>query len=178
MPSLLVVGFVYLILALVIVGVFNYVARSAKHSVPFEELLTQAYALRKKFFLVLLFALVVYYLASVTWMPYPAFTEKLLHGGEPVTVSVVGRMFYWEMNTTEVPVGVPVVFEVTSGDVNHGFGIYTPEGRLIGQTQAMPGYVNRLVRVFREPGEYRIVCLEYCGFGHHTMVTKLKVVER
>ena len=178
MPAMGTIGVVFLVLALVIVGVFVFVARSARHEVPFNALLGEAYALRKKFFLVLLASLVVYYLVSVSWMPYPSFREDLLREGEPVTVSVVGRMFYWEMNASEVPAGVPVVFEVTSGDVNHGFGIYTQEGRLVAQTQAMPGYVNRLIHVFREPGEYKIVCLEYCGFGHHAMVTSIRVVEK
>ena len=35
-------------------------------------------------------------------------------------------------------------FDVTSVDVNHGFGVYDPNGRLIGSVQAMPGYTNEL----------------------------------
>jgi cytochrome c oxidase subunit 2 len=178
MPAMGIIGVVFLVLALVVVGVFVFVARSAKREEPFDALLSEAYALRKKFFLVLLASLVVYYLVSVSWMPYPPFREDLLRDGESVTVSVVGKMFYWEINATTLPVDTPVVFEVTSGDVNHGFGIYTSDGRLIAQTQAMPGYVNRLIHVFKEPGEYKIVCLEYCGFGHHAMVTSIKVVEK
>ncbi len=37
-----------------------------------------------------------------------------------------------------------VEFRVTSLDVNHGMAIFDPDGKLVGQTQAMPGYVNRL----------------------------------
>jgi heme/copper-type cytochrome/quinol oxidase subunit 2 len=43
---------------------------------------------------------------------------------------------------------VPVEFQVTSADVNHGFGIYDRSGRLLAQTQAMPGITNRLVYTF------------------------------
>jgi len=72
----------------------------------------------------------------------------------------------------------PVVFEVTYGDINHGFGVYVMNGRLIAQTQAMPDYINHLIHVFSEPVEYKIVNLEYCGFTHHAMVTSIKVVEK
>lgn len=69
----------------------------------------------------------------------------------------------------EVPANQIVEFRVTSSDVNHGFAIYNDNAELITQTQAMPGYVNRLRWKFTEPGEYHILCLEYCGLGHSFM---------
>lgn len=69
----------------------------------------------------------------------------------------------------EVPVNEVVEFRVTSLDVNHGFAIYNENAELITQTQAMPGYVNRLRWKFTEPGTYEILCLEYCGLGHSFM---------
>jgi heme/copper-type cytochrome/quinol oxidase subunit 2 len=39
----------------------------------------------------------------------------------------------------EVPVEGWVEFRVTSLDVNHGMAIFDPDGKLVGQTQAMPG---------------------------------------
>ena len=50
-----------------------------------------------------------------------------------------------------VPVGAVVEFRVTTLDVNHGFSLYAPDGRLVAQTQAMPGYVNRLRVTFDNP---------------------------
>jgi hypothetical protein len=41
-----------------------------------------------------------------------------------------------------VPADTPIVFDVTSRDVNRGFGIYDPEGSLIAQVQAMPDYID------------------------------------
>jgi cytochrome c oxidase subunit 2 len=32
-----------------------------------------------------------------------------------------------------------------------------------------PGYVSEATATFREPGEYLVVCNEYCGLGHHNM---------
>lgn len=69
----------------------------------------------------------------------------------------------------QLPVNELVEFRVTSLDVNHGFAIYNEANRLIIQTQAMPGYVNRLRYKFKEPGTYKILCLEYCGVGHQVM---------
>jgi len=33
----------------------------------------------------------------------------------------------------------------------------------------MPGYVNRLRVHFERAGTYTVLCLEYCGMGHHRM---------
>ena len=40
---------------------------------------------------------------------------------------------------------------------------------------AVPGRVNVAWNLFDTPGEYRIQCREYCGFGHPTMKAKLFV---
>ena len=47
--------------------------------------------------------------------------------------------------------------------------------QMVAQTQAMPGYVNRLQYTFATPGTYHILCLEYCGLVHHAMMTDLVV---
>jgi cytochrome c oxidase subunit 2 len=39
----------------------------------------------------------------------------------------------------------------------------------------MPGYVNKVYYTFSKAGAYKIVCLEYCGLGHHVMATDLTV---
>ena len=75
----------------------------------------------------------------------------------------------------ELPVKKLVEFRVTSKDVNHGFGIYTSDGELISQVQAMPGYVNRLRVKFERPGIYNILCLEYCGIAHPAMKAEIEI---
>ena len=74
-----------------------------------------------------------------------------------------------------MPVGQPVEIRVTGADVNHGFGLFDANDRLITQTQAMPGFTNVIRHTFNSPGTYRVLCLEYCGLGHHTMFSKLVV---
>lgn len=91
-------------------------------------------------------------------------------------VNATGSQWFWDIDVREVPVGRPVVFNVHAGDVNHGFGVADPAGRILFQAQAMPGYVNRVEYVFEEPGTYRVMCLEYCGLVHHDMNDELVVV--
>jgi cytochrome c oxidase subunit 2 len=84
-------------------------------------------------------------------------------------------MWYWQLHPAQVESGRPVLFNVTSADVNHGLGIYDQDLRLLTQTQAMPGYVNKLAYTFTQPGIYRLMCLEYCGLAHHGMMGFLEV---
>ena len=94
----------------------------------------------------------------------------------PQVVNVVGRQWAWQISPGEVKAGVPVEFDVTSADVNHGFAIYGPDDRIAIETRAMPGFTNRLLYTFTTPGTYRILCLEYCGLAHHGMFGEVKVV--
>ena len=95
--------------------------------------------------------------------------------GEQV-VDVVGHQWFWEISASRLPAGATVAFHVTSADVNHGFAIYDQDMQVVAQTQAMPGYVNVLRVRFPRPGNYRVLCLEYCGLVHHGMAAQLEVV--
>lgn len=90
-------------------------------------------------------------------------------GAGRTVVHVTAGQFYWLLVPSSVPAGTAVRFEITSRDVNHGFGLYDPQGQLIAEAQAMPGYTNTLDMTFRNTGQYRVFCLEYCGVGHHLM---------
>jgi len=89
-----------------------------------------------------------------------------------VHARIVGLMFAWLPAELVVPASTPVTFHITATDVTHGFQIV----RTNGQSMVIPGYVSQFTTRFTEPGEYLIVCNEYCGLGHHTMAGKLGVV--
>ncbi len=91
-------------------------------------------------------------------------------------VEVVGQQWAWQIKPDTVQAGSPVEFRVTSKDVNHGFAIYAPDGRIETQTQAMPGFTNKIVHTFTQPGTYKVMCLEYCGVGHAPMMSQITVV--
>jgi cytochrome c oxidase subunit 2 len=87
----------------------------------------------------------------------------------------VGHQWRWTLDRDTVKAGELVQFEVTASDVNHGFAIYRDKHTLVAQAQAMPGYVNKLQVRFGEPGQYEVLCLEYCGLAHHNMRVVINV---
>ncbi|TKR53684.1 cytochrome oxidase [Allopusillimonas ginsengisoli] len=91
-------------------------------------------------------------------------------------VKVVGHQWRWELSETQIKAGVPIEFRVTSADVNHGFAIYDSDNHIVVQTQAMPGFENKILHTFQRPGTYQILCLEYCGLAHHGMISKFEVL--
>jgi cytochrome c oxidase subunit 2 len=88
-----------------------------------------------------------------------------------VVVSVVAQMFAFAPDPIEVPANRRVTFRLTSGDVIHGFEIVGTNANAM----VIPGYVSQFTVTFATPGEYLIVCNEYCGLLHHNMVGKLIV---
>jgi cytochrome c oxidase subunit II len=158
------------ILGTTLLVIFAAVARSAKTTASPDDIASATARWRRTVLwtLVLLFVPVIGY--SLTKMPYPS-------GGQPavITVEATGHQWVWTVTPDTVPVGQPVEIRVTGADVNHGFGLYDASNRLITQTQAMPGFTNIIRYTFDSPGTYRILCLEYCGLGHHTMFSQLVV---
>lgn len=130
-----------------------------------------------------LFVLAVLFLAvTLPKTPYPMGTEQpdkvvfvaakqfaFAITDEPVTTEEEWLDATSFGGPVEISRGDLVEFRVTSLDVNHGFSLYDPQGNLLGQVQAMPGYLNRLRYRFDTPGLYVALCLEYCGNSHHTM---------
>jgi cytochrome c oxidase subunit 2 len=125
-----------------------------------------------------LFAALVILGIGVTWATlrqFPIPDQRAQSVGSQV-VRVTARQWSWEITPGEVRAGTPVEFRVTSADVNHGFAIYGQDDRILVQTQAMPGFTNRLLYTFTAPGTYRVMCLEYCGVAHHGMFGEVKVL--
>jgi cytochrome c oxidase subunit 2 len=87
------------------------------------------------------------------------------------TVVVIAMMFAFQPAELRVPAGRPVTFRVTSADLTHGFQIVGTNGN----TMVVPGYISQFTTVFKTPGEYLIVCNEYCGLSHHLMSARLIV---
>ncbi len=110
---------------------------------------------------------------TLTTLPY---ARHVISNLGVVEVQAKGYQWYWVLSQTELPAGRPIEFQVTSADVNHGFAIYGPDMKILTQTQGMPGVTNVLRYTFEQPGTYKILCLEYCGVGHHTMMSELHVV--
>jgi cytochrome c oxidase subunit 2 len=156
-------------IALVLVALFVLVALQSRKEIPFERVREAAYRIRPVWLTLLAVLLAGGVIGSMFFLPYSRGADV---GAE---IRVVGGQFYWSMSPARVPAGTKVDFAVTSADVNHGFGIYDPDGHLLGSVQAMPGYTNHLDLRLDEPGPYLIACLEFCGFGHHEMAAQFEV---
>lgn len=62
---------------------------------------------------------------------------------------------------------------ISSKDVMHGFSIQPINMNF----QVYPGYDYVLRFTPTEAGEYKVICNEFCGIGHHTMIGKIVVIE-
>jgi cytochrome c oxidase subunit 2 len=153
--------------------VFLYVISQATRQADASWVQAQSYVIRRWFFLALVAAGLVAILATL--LPFPIPDQHAASGAAQI-VKVTGHQWAWEVSPGPIKAGIPVEFDVTSADVNHGFAIYDAAGRLLAQTQAMPGVTNRLVHTFTKPGKYRVMCLEYCGLAHHAMIVDLDVI--
>ncbi|MBI2941264.1 MAG: cytochrome c oxidase subunit II [Chloroflexi bacterium] len=161
-------------LGLVWTGVWGWILVGSQQKAPDTEVGPKAAALRRRLFYLFLPLAVVIFVASMIWLPYPAARAGIV--GQPqLSVNVTAQQWSWTLGQTEVPSRVPVEFVVTARDVNHSLSLYNPQGQLVAQVQAMPGYTNRLIHVFDQPGTYTIRCLEFCGIAHHDMVARLTV---
>ena len=166
---------VTIVLMAVVVGVFVFIAVNAgKESVDYGPVQAKAFGIRTGLFWVVVVAGVLITVITTLDLPYAATRGDAAEGA--VKIQVDGRQWLWTLSQDSVMADDTVVFEVTAGDVNHGLGVYDPNMRLLGQTQAMPGYVNSLQITLREPGTHKLLCLEYCGTAHHAMMSNFEVV--
>lgn len=172
---------IFLLISILIVATFWFVYNSTKHPNP-DWQVKSAYKLRGKLFYTLTGFLILIMLFTFSMLPYATKNEI-----PDVVVPIEAQQFSFIISTPnvindttgkakpELPLNKLIEFRVISKDVNHGFGIYSPQGVIISQVQAMPGYMNRLRVKFDMPGTYDILCMEYCGIVHHMMKSEIIV---
>ncbi|GBD19319.1 Cytochrome c oxidase subunit 2 [bacterium HR27] len=168
------VGVAFLLLTIAWTVILWWVATRASLAIPYERVTVVVGRIRRLGTLVVVVILGIAFVFSLWFLPYPSSRAARL-GDPAVTVDVTGRMWAWQLSQTTIPRGQTVEFVVRSLDVNHGFGIFAPDGRIVTQVQAMPRYTNRLLYRFEEPGVYTIRCLEFCATGHHLMIAQFTV---
>ncbi|MCC7059370.1 MAG: cytochrome c oxidase subunit II, partial [Burkholderiaceae bacterium] len=85
-------------------------------------------------------------------------------------VSLIARLWSW-WPILELEKGKTYRLNLTSMDYKHGFSLQ-PENINI---QVITGYQHVVTVTPNRSGTYAIVCNEFCGIGHHTMVSRLYV---
>ena len=99
--------------------------------------------------------------------------------GGSVTIDVYGHQWWWDFryqgstaqeyvnvpNELHIPVGVPVVLNLTSRDVIHSFWV----PNLHGKRDLLPGFTTKIWIQSDQPAIYRGQCAEFCGHQHAHM---------
>ena len=88
-------------------------------------------------------------------------------------VYLIGRMWLW-YPVLELERGQTYRLHLSALDLQHGFSLQPININV----QVHPGYEHVLTVTPNSSGEYSIVCNEYCGLGHHSMLGKIFVVDR
>jgi len=94
----------------------------------------------------------------------------VVHPPEGSDVYLVGRIWSWSP-ILELEAGKRYKLHISSMDLMHGFSLQP----LVTNFQILPGHDNILNITPTTPGVYHIICNEFCGIGHHTMVGKIIV---
>ena len=87
-------------------------------------------------------------------------------------VYLIGRMWLW-YPALELQKDQTYRLHLSALDLQHGFSLQPININV----QVHPGYEHVLTVTPDQAGEFSIVCNEYCGLGHHTMLGKIFVTD-
>jgi len=96
----------------------------------------------------------------------------IVHPPAGSDVYMLGRLWQW-WPILELEKDKTYRLHLSSMDWQHGFSVQPININM----QVLPGYEMVLTVTPDKSGEYGVVCNEYCGIGHHTMVGKIYVKE-
>ncbi|HVN71410.1 MAG TPA: cupredoxin domain-containing protein [Desulfomonilia bacterium] len=100
--------------------------------------------------------------------------EYSVHADEgEQTIKVTAQKFEYTPKEVTLKKGVPVVLELTSLDVHHGFNC--PELGL--RADIFPGKITKVRFVPDKAGSFPFHCDYYCGEGHEDMTGMIIVKE-
>jgi cytochrome c oxidase subunit II len=119
----------------------------------------------------------------VFWWGMQAFLSAGVPPANAYQINVYGQKWLWNFEYPNgrrstgdlvVPVGQPVQLVMTSEDVIHSF--FVPAFRV--KKDVVPNRYTSVWFEVTEPGEYQVLCTEYCGTAHSEMYAKVVAVER
>ena len=105
--------------------------------------------------------------------PFDVLGVKQIAPGQ-YEVRMLAQIWAFTPGEIRVPAGSTVHFWATSKDVVHG--LFIPHANV--NVMILPGQIAHVEARFDRPGEYPILCHEYCGIAHHTMAGKVIVEPR
>src|SRR5579862_5232021 len=144
--------------------------RSTKHP---DEQKRDTWPRQERYYaLIFLIVVLIFATSTLGLLPYPYAHSNIR---PTMVVNVQAIQFQWCVAPAPnwgtqcqaemiIPQGSIVLFNVTSLDVTHGFGLYSSSGTLLDQVQVMPEFYNNIIYQFNNAGVYYIRCLEFCGW--------------
>ncbi len=96
----------------------------------------------------------------------------IVHPPAGSDVYLLGRLWQW-YPILELEKDKSYRIHLSSMDWQHGFSLQPVNINL----QVIPGYEMVLNMTPDQAGDFGIICNEYCGIGHHTMLGKIIVKE-
>jgi len=93
--------------------------------------------------------------------------------GKIIIRMVAGRYSFFPKHIA-VPAETQLTFRWVSMDVLHG--VHIPMTNM--STMIVPGYVAEITTTFPKPGDYPVLCNEYCGLGHNHMWSNISVIAK
>ncbi len=134
-------------------------------------------------------------IAEIIWTGVPLVIVMVMfyfgwHGFAPMRnvpadamkITAIGRMWQWEFDYGNgmkskdlvLPVNKAVRLDLKSEDVNHS--LFIPAFRV--KEDVIPGYSNYMWFIPTIVGDYEILCTEYCGLLHSSMLAKARIKEQ
>jgi cytochrome c oxidase subunit II len=118
----------------------------------------------------------------VFWWGMQAFITAGIPPANAYQINVTARMWAWDFEYPNgkrstgdlvVPIGQPVQLVMTSQDVLHS--LFVPAFRV--KKDVLPNRYTSLWFEVIEPGEYQVLCTEYCGRAHSEMYARVIALE-
>lgn len=114
------------------------------------------------------------------WTGFSSVIGPAAPGEEAMVVEVEAYQFGWEYTyengvtstNLRVPVDTQIQLNMRSRDVIHAF--YAPAFRI--KMDTVPGMTNTIRFTPSELGSYDVLCAEYCGLGHSSMLSQIRVL--
>ncbi len=108
---------------------------------------------------------------TIPWAPIDL-NRNEIKADTVFNISVADHKFVLPDEKLIVKVNQKVLFNVTSGDLTYGFGLFRADNSMVFQMQVVPGHVNDILWQFPKPGIYTIRSTEYSGPAGAQMIVK------
>lgn len=172
---LFIVGISVFILAIVTIAMVIFLIKFRRNKHPVAENIEGSLPLE-----ILWVAVPTVLVITMFYYGWAGFRVMRAPPEDAMPVKVTGRMWQWHFtyengmtsNELNVPLNRPVKLIITSEDVLHS--LFIPAFRV--KEDAVPGMETYLWFLPDSPGTYDLFCTEYCGAGHHSMISRVNVM--